>query len=158
MPARNAIYREYRNDAGQAFPSGALTNRQLLSDSGALGVRVSDVRRALDARAAALAVGPENVGDLQFRLSESAPARLQAYRAAVQDAAARARIAAEGGGAPLGRLLVLQEGQGPCIGRAVVVAAGTRMVRQDLRRSSPVTTVGAEIEVAVTSRTLRLEH
>lgn len=153
----NAIYREYRNDAGERVSSQRSDQIDNYSATVTLDVRVSDVRRALDARAAALAVGPEDVGDLQFRLSESAPARLQAYRAAVQDAAARARIAAEGGGAPLGRLLVLQEGQGPCIGRAVVVAAGTRMVRQDFEAISPITTVGAEqIEVAVGSRTLRL--
>jgi len=103
-----------------------------------------------------LAVGPENIGDLQFRLAETSPARLRAYRAAVQDAAARARIAAEASGTPLGRLLVLQDGQGPCLGRALA-NVGTRVVRQDFEAVSPITTVGGErIEVAVGSRMLRL--
>lgn len=152
----SAIYREYRNAEGERVSSERFDQIDNYSATIALDVRIFDLRRALDARAAALAVGPEEVGDLQFRLSESAPARLQAYRAAVLDAAARARIAAEGGGALLGRLLVLQEGQGPCLGRGAV-ATGSRLVRQEFESVSPITTVGAEqIEVAVGSRMLRL--
>lgn len=152
----NAIYREYRNGEGERVSSERTDQIDNYAATVTLEVRLADVRRALDARAAALAVGPEAVSDLQFRLTASAPARLQAYRAAVQDAAARARITAEASGSPLGRLLVLQEGEGPCIGRPVGVQ-GTRLVRQDFEAVSPITTVGAEqIEVAVGSRTLRL--
>jgi uncharacterized protein YggE len=75
------------------------------------------VARAADIRAAAMAVGPEEASDLNYSLDENSPARLRAYRAAVQDANARARVAAEASGAALGRLLVIQEGQGPCLGR-----------------------------------------
>lgn len=152
----NAIYREYRNGEGERVSSERTDQIDNYSATVTLQVRLTDMRRALDARAAALAVGPESVGDLQFRLTATAPARLQAYRAAVQDAAARARITAEASGSPLGRLLVLQESQGPCIGRPVGIP-GTRLVRQDFEAVSPVTTVGGEqIEVAVGGRTLRL--
>lgn len=152
----NAIYREYRNGEGERVSSERTDQIDNYSATVTLDVRLSDVRRALDARAAALAVGPERVGDLQFRLTATAPARLQAYRAAVQDAAARARIAADASGSPLGRMLILQEGQGPCIGRPVGVT-GTRLARQDYEAVSPITTVGGQqIEVAVGSRTLRL--
>ena len=151
-----AIYREYRNDEGDRVSSERSDQIDNYAATVTLEVRVGDVRRALEARAAALAVGPEEVGDLEFRLTESSPARLQAYRAAVQDAAVRARIAADASGSALGRLLVLQEGQGPCVGRPLGVT-GTRLVRQDFEAVSPVTSVGAEqIEVAVGSRTLRL--
>lgn len=152
----NAIYREYRNGEGERVSSERTDQIDNYAATVTLDVRLDDVRRALDARAAALAVGPEGVGDLQFRLTANAPARLQAYRAAVQDAAARARIAADASGSPLGRMLVLQEGQGPCIGRPLGVQ-GTRLVRQDFEAVSPITSVGAEqIEVAVGTRTLRL--
>lgn len=151
-----AIYREYRNNEGERVSSERSDQIDNYVATITLEVVVSDVSRALDARAAALAVGPEDMGDVEYDLTETAPARLRAYRAAVQDAAARARIAAEGSGTPLGRLLILQEGQGPCLGRAVVVA-GSRLVRQDFEAVSPITTVGAEqIEVAVGSRMLRL--
>jgi uncharacterized protein YggE len=151
-----AIYREYRNNEGERVSSERSDQIDNYVATITLEVVVSDVSRALDARAAALAVGPEDMGEVEYDLTEAAPARLRAYRAAVQDAAARARIAAEGSGTPLGRLLILQEGQGPCLGRAVVVA-GSRMVRQDFEAVSPITTVGAEqIEVAVGGGMLRL--
>ncbi|MBX3430336.1 MAG: SIMPL domain-containing protein [Hyphomonadaceae bacterium] len=154
--AVTAIYREYRNGEGERVSSERNDQIDNYSAAVTLEVRVGDVGRALDARAAALAVGPEQIGDLQFRLTQSSPARLQTYRAAVQNAAARARIAADASGSPLGRLLVLQEGQGPCIGRPLGVT-GTRVVRQDFEAISPIATVRAEqIEVAVGSRTLRL--
>lgn len=151
-----AIYREYRNDEGERVSSERSDQIDNYVATIKLEVVVPDIARALDARAAALAAGPEDIGDVEYDLTEAAPARLRAYRAAVQDAAARARIAAEGSGTSLGRLLILQEGQGPCLGRAVAVT-GTRMVRQDFEAVSPITTVGAEqIEVAVGSRMLRL--
>lgn len=151
-----AIHREYRNNEGERVSSERSDQIDNYVATITLQVVVPDVSRALDARAAALAVGPEEIGDVEYTLTEAAPARLRAYRAAVQDAAARARIAAEGSGTPLGRLLILQEGQGPCLGRAVVMA-GSRAARQDFEAVSAITTVGAEqIEVAVGSRTLRL--
>jgi uncharacterized protein YggE len=152
----DAIYREYRNAEGERVSSERSDQVDNYVATVTLEVLVSDVARALDARAAALAVGPEDMSDVAYDLTEAAPARLRAYRAAVQDAAARARIAAEGSGAPLGRLLVMQEGQGPCLGRGVAVT-GTRLVRQDFEAISPITTVGPEqIEVTVGSRLLRL--
>lgn len=152
----DAIYREYRNGEGERVSSERSDQIDNYVATITLEVRVSDVGRALDARAAALAVGPEDMSDVTYNLTETAPARLRAYRAAVQDAAARARIAAEGSGAPLGRLLVMQDGQGPCLGRAAVVT-GTRLVRQDFEAVSPITTAGSEqIEVTVGSRLLRL--
>jgi uncharacterized protein len=151
----DAIYREYRNGEGERVSSERSDQIDNYVATVTLEVLVSDVARALDARAAALAVGPEDMSDVTYDLTEAAPARLRAYRAAVQDAAARARIAAEGSSAPLGRLLVMQEGQGPCLGRGAV--ATPRVARQDFEAISPITTVGPEqIEVTVGSRLLRL--
>jgi uncharacterized protein len=149
------IYREYRNGEGERVSSEREDQIENYAASVTLDVTITDIAHAADARAAALAVGPENIGDLHYGLSETAPARLRAYRAAVQDAATRARVAAEASGAPLGRLLVLQEGQGPCVGRWF--GTGSRTQREQYEAVSPVTTVGAEqIEVAVGGRRLRL--
>ena len=112
-----AIHEEYRNREGERLSSERADQIVNYAVSVTLSVRLGDVSRAASVRAAAVAVGPEEVSDLTFSLDENAPARLRAYRAAVQDAAARARVAAEASGAALGGLLVLQEGQGPCLGR-----------------------------------------
>jgi hypothetical protein len=84
---------------------------------------------------------------------------LRAYRAAVQDATARARIAAEASGATLGRLLVLQEGQGPCLGRWNSGNARSRDGAQ-YSATTPVTTYGDDEEAIVVTgsriRELRL--
>jgi len=112
-----AIHEEYRNRDGERVSSERDDQIVNYSVSVTLNVIVRDARRAALVRGAAMAVGPEDTSDLEFSLDENAPARTRAYRAAVQDAAARARIAAEGSGAALGSLLVLQEGQGPCLGR-----------------------------------------
>ena len=112
-----AIHEEYRNREGERLSSERADQVENYAVSVTLSVVVSDVARAANVRAAAMAVGPEETSDLSYTLDENAPARLRAYRAAVQDAAARARVAAEASGATLGGLLVLQEGQGPCLGR-----------------------------------------
>lgn len=150
-----ATHAEYRNREGERMSSERNDQIENYVASVTLDVELTDVRRAADVRAAAIAVGPEQISDLSFDLVETAPARLRAYRAAVQDAAGRARVAAEASGAPLGRLLVLQEGQGPCLGRWQ--SGVSRAQRQDFESVSPITTVGSEqIEIAVGSRALRL--
>jgi uncharacterized protein len=112
-----AIHEEYRNREGERLSSDRADQVENYAVSVTLSVVVNDVARAANVRAAAMAVGPEETSDLSYTLDENAPSRLRAYRAAVQDAAARARVAAEASGASLGGLLVLQDGQGPCLGR-----------------------------------------
>ena len=112
-----AIHEEYRNREGERVASDRADQIDNYAVSVTLRVELDDVARATNVRAAAMAVGPEQISDLNFSLTEASPARLRAYRAAVQDAAGRARVAAEAGGAALGRLLVMQDGQGPCLGR-----------------------------------------
>jgi uncharacterized protein YggE len=98
-----------------------------------------------------MAVGPEQTSDLSYTLDENAPARLRAYRAAVQDAAARARVAAEGSNAALGGLLVLQEGQGPCLGRWQSGPARNR----DNVQNSPTAVTSVDDEIVVTGSRVR---
>jgi uncharacterized protein YggE len=111
-----AIHQEYRNREGERLSSERDDRIDNYAVSVTLTVVIRDVSRAMSVRAAAMAVGPEATSDLTYSLDETSPSRLRAYRAAVQDAAARARIAAEASGSPIGGLLVLQDGNGPCLG------------------------------------------
>lgn len=150
-----AVYSEYRNAEGERVSSERPDQVDNYVASVTLAVQVTDLARVADVHAAAMAVGPEETSDVEYTLVNNPTARLSVYRAAVEDAAARARASAEASGAALGRLLVLQEGQGPCLGRWQ--AGPSRLVRQDFEAVSPISTVGAEqIEIAVGSRTLRL--
>ncbi|HYD84331.1 MAG TPA: SIMPL domain-containing protein [Opitutus sp.] len=150
-----AIHAEYRNRGGERLSSERADQVESYAASVRLAVQVTDMARVADIRAAAMAVGPEETSDVEYNLLGNTQERLRVYRAAVQDASARARAAAEASGAALGRLLVLQDGQGPCLGRWQTGVS--RPQRQDFEAVSPVTTVGAEqIEVAVGSRALRL--
>ncbi len=130
----DAIYEEYRNREGDRQSSERADQIANYSVSVTLDITVKDIARAANVRAAAMAVGPEEAGDLGFVLRETAPAMRRAYGSAVEDAAARARISAQASGAQLGRLLVLQEGQGPCLGHWVSAPSRTRNLQ-----NTPVT-------------------
>jgi uncharacterized protein len=84
-----------------------------------VSVEVLDPGQAAAARGAALAAGPVQSSALGFYLEPTAEGQRAAYEAAVEDAQLRAELAAKAGGAVLGGLQLLQEGQGPCLGTAV---------------------------------------
>ncbi|OYW81785.1 MAG: hypothetical protein B7Z22_15185, partial [Hyphomonas sp. 32-62-5] len=81
-----------------------------------LSVTVEDVSKAGPARAGALALGPENSTSLSTYLERTTELNREAYEAAVKDGAARAKASAAASGAKLGKLMVVQEGSGPCLG------------------------------------------
>lgn len=72
---------------------------------------------AARARGAALAAGPVDAGGLSFYLEPDAEAQRRVFAAAVQDAAARARLIADESSVRLGSLLLLREGGQPCLGQ-----------------------------------------
>jgi hypothetical protein len=151
-----AIHEEYRNREGERVSSERADQVDNYAVSVTLEIDILDVSRAASVRAAAMAVGPEETSDLSYSLNENSAARLRAYRAAVQDAAARARVAAEAGGVALGRLLVLQEGQGPCLGRW---QHGASRERGTVQNAPTAVVESGEEEIVVTGnriRTLRL--
>jgi uncharacterized protein YggE len=110
------IYQEYRDRDGVRISSDRADQIANYVAAVQLEVEVADVARAADVRAAALAVGPEDSGELRYSLRETGELQRRAYAAAVEDAALRARAAAAAAGARLGGLMALQEGQGPCLG------------------------------------------
>lgn len=77
---------------------------------------VLDPAKTDAARGAALAAGPRNAQPVYFFLEPTAEDQRAAFAAAAEDARARAEAAAKALGGRLGRLQVMQEGSGPCLG------------------------------------------
>ncbi len=111
-------YEQYRDDSGNVIQNVRADKIKGYEARAFLNIIVEgDTAIAGKARAAALALGPENSSGLNAYLQASAEMQRAAYEAAVADAAARARASAQASGSTLGRLLVAQEGTGPCLGR-----------------------------------------
>jgi hypothetical protein len=82
-----------------------------------MSVELTDVALGGRARAAALALGPEESGGgLRVYLEETAELQRKALEAAAKDAAERAKVSAAATGNRVGATLVIQEGGGPCLG------------------------------------------
>ena len=81
-----------------------------------MSVTVKGIDLAGRVRAAALALGPEESSSMYMSLDRSAEMLREANEAAIRDARERAQSSAAAAGVKLGRLLVVQEGYGPCLG------------------------------------------
>jgi uncharacterized protein YggE len=110
------IYEQYRDREGVRQDSQRADQIANYVARVILNVEIRDISRAADVRAAALAAAPQGSTDITFYLRQTAEMQRRAFTAAVEDAAARARAAAQAAGARLGPLLALQEGAGPCLG------------------------------------------
>jgi len=111
------IFAQYRNREGERVENERADQIDNYVVSVTLRVVVRDTTKASNVRAAAMAVGPEDASELDYSGDNSMETQRRAFAAAVEDAAERARISAQHTGAVLGRLLVLQEGRGPCLGQ-----------------------------------------
>ncbi|MEO1554317.1 MAG: SIMPL domain-containing protein [Pseudomonadota bacterium] len=110
-------YEQYRDRDGDRIENRRADKVKGYEAQVSVQVLVKDVALAGTTRAAALALGPERADPLRLYLERTADVLQQSYEAAVRDGAARARISAAAAGATLGDLLVVQEGNGPCLGR-----------------------------------------
>jgi uncharacterized protein YggE len=149
------IYEQYRDREGVRQDTQRADQIANYVARVTLSVEIRDIRRAGDVRAAALAAAPQASTDIHFYLRQTTEMQRRAFAAAVEDAAARARTAAQAAGARLGPLLALQEGTGPCLGawRGPVAYGGV-----DAMAAPPPAAVPAQ-EVAVTGsrgQTIRL--
>lgn len=111
-----ANYSQYTDRQGQRQTNERPDEIDSYTASVTLAVTVTEIARASDVRAAALAARPQAISDLRYDIRMTTQLARRAYTAAVEDAAARARAAAEAAGVHVGALLALQEGQGPCMG------------------------------------------
>lgn len=113
----NPYYEQYRDRDGDRIENRRADKVIGYEARVSVDVLMKDVALAGTARAAALALGPEESDQLRVSLERSTETLRLAYEAAVEDGAARAQLSAAAAGTSLGRLLVIQEGQGPCLGQ-----------------------------------------
>ncbi len=110
-------YQQYRNKDGDKVENDRADKIEGYEARVSLNVQVEDVPMAGRARAGALALGPETSTPLRTYLEATTEMNRAAYEAAVADGAARAKATVSASGSKLGKLLVVQEGGGPCLGR-----------------------------------------
>ncbi len=111
-----ALYEQYKDKDGNRIDNERSDKIRAYESRVTLSVTVQDVSKAGTARAGALALGPENSSGLSTYLERTTALNLEAYEAAVKDGAARASATAAASGGKLGKLMVVQEGSGPCLG------------------------------------------
>jgi uncharacterized protein YggE len=111
-----ALYEQYKDKDGNKIDNERSDKIRAYEARVSLSVTVQDVSKAGTARAGALALGPENSSGLSTYLERTTEMNRDAYEAAVKDGAARAKATAAASGGKLGRLMVVQEGSGPCLG------------------------------------------
>ena len=113
----DAYYEQYRDKDGNKVQNDRADKVAGYEARVTLSVLVQDVSVAGKARAGALALGPESSTGLSTYLEATTEMYRAAYESAVEDGAARAQATAKAAGAKLGKLLAVQEGPGPCLGR-----------------------------------------
>ena len=113
----NAYYEQYRTKDGNKVENDRADKVAGYEARVTLSVIVEDVAVAGKARAGALALSPESSTPLSTYLEATTEMNRAAYEAAVADGAARAKASAQAAGTKLGKLMVVQEGDGPCLGR-----------------------------------------
>ena len=97
-----------------------------------ISVQVTDVALAGRARAATLALGPQDADPLRTYLEETVEMQREAMAVAASDARSRATAMAAASDSAIGNLLVLQEGNGPCLGNW-----STRQIARVIGQSPP---------------------
>lgn len=112
-----AYYEQYRDKDGNKVENDRADKVAGYEARVSLSVLVEDVSVAGKARAGALALGPESSTGLSTYLEATTEMNRAAYEAAVKDGAERAKATASASGSKLGKLLAVQEGDGPCMGR-----------------------------------------
>lgn len=113
----NPYYEQYRDKDGYKVENDRPDKVVGYEAEAALNVVVEDISVAGEARAAVLALGPETSTPLRTYLEATTELNRAAYETAVADGSARAKATAEASGSTLGKLLAVQEGSGPCLGR-----------------------------------------
>jgi hypothetical protein len=155
--AMQANYQEYRTREGVVEQREGAENIRSYTARVTLNVEVTDIARASAVRAAALAVGPEQAQPLTFSLQATTEHNRRAFAAAAEDAALRAHAAAQASSTHLGPLLVLQEGQGPCLGSWYGSRPGTFAAPAPPPPPAPPAARGEEAIVVTGSRGQRLQ-
>lgn len=125
-------YEQYRDRDGNIQENTRSDKVRGYNARASVTVLLYDVALAGRARAAALALGPQDSGALNIYLEQTVEMQLAALKVAAQDARARAEATAAAAGASISDLLVLQEGNGPCMGNW-----STRQIARETNAGGP---------------------
>ncbi|MBY9066481.1 SIMPL domain-containing protein [Hyphomonas sp. WL0036] len=128
-----ALYEQYKDKDGNRIDNERSDKIRAYEARVSLSIVVDQVSKAGAARAGALALAPENSTGLSTYLERTTDMNRAAYEAAVEDGTARAKATAEASGAVIGKLMVVQEGTGPCLGQWSSMAGSD----YDYYRSAP---------------------
>jgi uncharacterized protein YggE len=111
-----AYYKQYRDKEGNLQTNYRPDQVDGYQARVSMTVVLTDPALAGRARAAALALGPQDVNPISIYLEETPDLQRRALDEAAKDARARALLAAGATGGRLGDLLVVQEGSESCMG------------------------------------------
>ncbi|MFZ4121616.1 MAG: SIMPL domain-containing protein [Caulobacterales bacterium] len=148
-----ALYEQYRDREGNRIDNARADQISGYVANATLMVTIDDagqLSRASEARAAAMAAGPQSTSPLQLSLVTTPEMRRTVYERAMEDAVARARLAAGAAGQRLGTLLVAQDGQGPCLGQWFGVSGGVSSFRGPPPPPPPPMMASAMDQIVVT--------
>lgn len=101
------IYAQYRDREGNLVDNERADRIERYETSAELTIRVRDIRLLENAYAAVLASSPTSVDSVSFELDPDNETNTRLFGLAVQDAARRARLAAEATGATLGAVRLI---------------------------------------------------
>jgi uncharacterized protein YggE len=112
----DAFYKQYRDKDGNMQTNYRPDQVDGYEARVTMIVVLTDPSLAGRARAAALALGPQDVNPINIYLEQTPDLQRRALDEASKDARARAQLAATAAGGRLGDLLVVQEGNDSCMG------------------------------------------
>jgi uncharacterized protein YggE len=112
----NAYYKQYRDKDGLVQTNQRADQVEGYEARVSMTVLLTDPPLAGRARAAALALGPQDMNPIYIFLEQTTEMQRRALDEAAKDARSRAQLAATAAGARLGDLLVVQEGSDSCMG------------------------------------------
>jgi len=111
-----AYYKQYRDKDGNLQTNYRADQVDGYQARVSMSVLLTDPSLAGRARAAALALGPQDMNPIYIFLEQTTDMQRRALEEAAKDARARAQLAATAAGARLGDLLVVQEGSDSYMG------------------------------------------
>ena len=111
-----AFYKQYKDKEGNVQTNTRADQVEGYEARVSMSVVLLDTSLAGRARAAALALGPQDAGRVSIYLEQTAEMQRAVLDAAAKDARQRAQLAATAAGGRLGDILVVQEGNSSCMG------------------------------------------
>lgn len=118
------LYDQYRDKDGQLVDNERADKIKTYQVAAILSVEVRDVRLIEQVYATALSAKPSTTQPVNFRLEPDNETKTQMFRAAVEDAARRARLAVEASGAKLGAVKLIDPTGRACETDVLVAGAG----------------------------------